>query len=780
MHARIGRVLVAVAVAAMWLATVAVAQETLPKVPPPLTGYNGLSTQDSSPPEFPQPLHAPKGAPNVLLILADDVGFSAASTFGGPIRQETLDALAKNGLRYNVFHTTAVCSATRAALMTGRNHHMVNVSLVVEGATGYDGYTGIVPKSAGTIAQVLKGNGYNTALFGKWHLTPLPERGQNGPFDHWPIGMGFEYFYGYLAGTNQWAPPLYEITTPIEADYHNPGYHLDRDLADHAIKWIKRQKSLAPDQPFFVYYATASGHAPHDSPFDWTAKYKGQFDQGWDKLREETLARQKKLGIIPQNTQLTPRPPEIPAWDSLSADEKAVYAREMEVYAGMMSHSDYNIGRVIDAIRETGQLDNTLIIYIEGDNGASSLGGQNGSLNDQALMQGVTDDIAYLKAHLDEMGGPMTRNEYALGWGHAMDAPFQFWKSIGSHFGGTRNGLVISWPARIKDKGGIRSQFHHVIDIMPTILEAASIQAPASIDGVPQQPIQGTSMVYTFDNANAPSHRTTQYFDLGTNVALYHDGWIACSRRPTPADGGMLANYASSTDADDLEARKWELYHVTDDFSEAVDLAQQEPKKLRQLEDLFFVEAGRNHLLPIHRDDFSVMKNFSTRKNFTYFGRMTRTPEGVAPNFDNKSYDILADVEVPAAGGDGMLVTTGGRFLGFGFYLLDGKLTYTYSWFNKAHYSVVSPDRIAPGHHVLAVAFAYDGGGYGKGGTATLKVDGKAVASGRIEHTSLGLLASQEEDFDVGDDTGTPVSEEYKTPFPFQGTINSVAVTLKQ
>ena len=750
------------------------AQQILPRPEQPLPGFAGRTPQDSSPPQWPARVEAPKGAPNVLLIMTDDVGFSAGSTFGGPIPTPTQDELAKVGLRYTEFHTTAVCSPTRAALLTGRNHHMVNMATVPEGASGYDGYTSVIPKSAGTISQILKESGYNTAAFGKWHLLPSWEKSMAGPYDHWPTGMGFEYYYGFVLGaTNQWAPALFEGSTPIEPPQNDPTYHFDRDMADHAINWIHQQKSVAPDKPFFVYYAPGTSHAPHDSPAEWTAKFKGKFDQGWDKVREETFERQKKLGIIPPNTLLTPRPAAIPAWDTLSADQKLVYAHEMEVYAGALAHCDYQISRVVQAVKDMGQFDNTIVIYIQGDNGASSLGGPNGSLNDEALMNVVPQDIDYLKAHLNEMGGPNARSEYPLGWGHAMDTPFQWHKAIASHFGGTRNGMVISWPQRIKDQGGIRTQFHHVIDVMPTLLDAAGIQPPTTLYGITQQPIEGTSMMYSFGNAAAPTTRVTQYFDIAENVGIYHDGWVAAT---TPLTGqGMIAGSHSS----DLEDRHWELYHITEDYSEAVDLADKEPKKLRELQDLFWVEAARNHVLPIHRETFiNVTNMLAEQKSFTFYPGAVRVPEGATPVFQNHSFEIAAYVDIPQSGADGMLIAQGGRFGGFGLYLLNGKLVYHYNFFNMAQSEVVSRDPIPVGKHVLTVSFKYDGGGMGKGGTATLLNDGKVIAEGRIDKTSIGLVQALDEGLDVGLDTGTPVNEDYKVPFKFTGGLDRVTVTL--
>jgi arylsulfatase len=771
------RLLGALALVLIGLAPAA-AQDALPLPDSRFAGFAGRTPAESDPARLPVPLAAPKGAPNVLVILTDDVGFAAGSTFGGPIPTPTQDALAAAGLRYTVFHTTGVCSPTRAALLTGRNHNRVGMGMVPEGAAGYDGYTSVIPRGAGTLAQLLKANGYNTAGFGKWHLTPTWEQSQAGPFDHWPTGLGFEYFYGFIGGaTNQWAPTLIENTRPVEPPAPaagEPAYIFDRDMADHAIRWIRDQKALAPDRPFFVYYATGTAHAPHQAPPDWIARFKGRFDQGWDKVREETLARQKAAGIVPPDTQLTPRPAVIPAWDSLGPDQKGVYAHLMEVHAAALAHADFQIGRVIDAIRQAGQLDNTLILYIQGDNGASSLGGQNGSLNDNALMNVAPETFEAIKAHIDEAGGPLARSEYPLGWGHAMDAPFQWHKAIASHFGGTRNGLTVTWPARIKDKGGIRTQFHHVIDVLPTVLEAAGVTLPASLDGAPQMPLDGRSMVYSFADKAAPSVRRTQYFLIGDSAGLYHDGWVAAV---TPQQGrGMIADPRQG----DLNSRGWELYHVAEDFSEAVNLAEKEPGKLRQLRDLFWVEAARNSALPIQQPNFLAVTNLNAgQKSFTYPRGLIHVPEGTAPDFKSRSYEIAADLDIPEGGADGMILTQGGRFGGFGLYLLQGRPVFHYNLYNTARYQVAGPDPIPAGRHALLLRFAYDGPGMGKSATASLLVDGRKVAESRFDRTMVGVVQSLDEGLEVGEDHGTPVSEDYRLPFAFTGGFKDVRITLQ-
>ncbi|HUL72820.1 MAG TPA: arylsulfatase [Vicinamibacterales bacterium] len=730
-----------------------------------------------STPDFPAGVQAPKGAPNVLLILTDDVGFGASSTFGGPIPTPTMDRLAKSGLRYTQFHTTALCSPTRAALLSGRNHHSVATGVIMELGTGFPGYNSIMPKSAGTFAEVLKQNGYNTAWYGKNHNVPDWMSSQAGPFDLWPTGLGFEYFYGFIGGdANQWNPALFENTQPIEPPHDQKDYFFDRDMADHAIDRIRLLHSVAPDKPWLQYYATGTAHAPHHAPRDWIAKFKGQFDQGWDKVREETFARQKQLGVIPQDTKLTPRPDGIPSWESQDADHKRVYARMMEVYAGALAHADSQIGRIVDAIDDLGELDNTLVIYIMGDNGASAEGSAQGLLNEMTFFNGIPEDFKEVERRIDELGTDKTYNHYPIGWAHAMDTPFQWTKQVASHFGGTRNGLVISWPARIKDRGGIRTQFHHVIDVAPTILEAAGVQAPSVLNGVPQKPIEGVSMVYTFDSPTAPSAHRTQYFEMAGNRAIYSDGWVAATTPP-------IAPWVSTAEAIDIDAYKWELYHVSEDFSEAVNLADKNPAKLRELQDLFWSEAAKYNVLPIdnsrmERMDVSIRPSLTRgRSVFTFYPGQTRIPEGSAPDMKNKSWKVGADVDIPAGGADGVIATQGGRFAGWGLYLLGGKPVFHYNLAGVQRFTIAARDKIAPGRHTVLVEFKYDGGGIAKGGAVTIRVDDKPVAQGRIERT-LPFRMTVDETLDIGEDTGTPVSEDYKVPFKFTGTLNRVLVRL--
>ncbi|MGE0760445.1 MAG: arylsulfatase, partial [Pirellulaceae bacterium] len=610
------------------------AAQPAPVLPRPEAPFGGRITRKASEstPDFPREVVAPAGgAPNILVILTDDVGFSACSPFGGPIPTQTFDRLAKNGLRYTQFHTTALCSPTRAALLSGRNHHTNASGVIMELGTGFPGYNTIMPKSCGTFAETLKQNGYNTAWYGKNHNVPDWHSSQAGPFDLWPTGLGFEYFYGFIGGdTNQWEPALYENTKPIEPPHDVKDYFFEKDMADQCIARIRMLNSVAPNKPWLQYYAPGTAHAPHHAPKDWIAKFKGKFDQGWDKVREETFARQKKMGIIPANAQLTPRPQEIPAWNSLNADQKRLYARMMEVYAAALAYADHQMGRILDAIDDLGQLDNTLVIYIQGDNGASAEGGFNGLLNEMTFFNGIPEDFNELLKRMDELGSATTFNHYPIGWAHAMNTPFQWTKQVASHFGGTRNGLVISWPARIKDKGGVRTQFHHVIDIAPTILEAVGVESPSVLNGVPQKPIEGVSMAYTFNDAQAPSRHRTQYFEMAANRAIYDDGWVACTTPP-------VAPWVSVWKPIDIDDYQWELYHVAEDFSEAVNLAHKEPAKLRELQDLFWIEAAKYNVLPIdnrrvERLDVSLRPSPTAgRSVFTYYAGQTRIPEGSAP-----------------------------------------------------------------------------------------------------------------------------------------------------
>ena len=759
----------------------------LPAPEPRFGGVIGRKASESRP-DFPKAVAAPKGAPNILLILTDDTGFGASSTFGGPIPTPTLDRVAARGIRYNNFHTTALCSPTRAALLTGRNHHSVGFGNISEFATGYPGYDSILPKSAGTIGNILVNNGYNTSWFGKNHLIPDWLQSPDGPFDQWAGGLGFEYFYGFLGGdTDNWHPALFENTKPVLPPVGDPNYILIHDMGDRAINWIHTQHAIAPDKPFLMYFAPGNGHAPHHASKDWIAKFKGQFDQGWDRQREITLANQKRLGIVPADTVLTLRPKDIPAWDSLNADQKKVYARMMEVYAAAVAQSDYEIGRVIDSLAESGQLDNTLVIYIEGDNGASGEGTLEGTTNELGGNL-EAESLAFKVSMMDALGSDRTYNHYPVGWAHAMDTPFQWTKQVASHFGGTRNGIAISWPKRIAARGEIRSQFHHVIDIVPTILEEVGVQAPLVLNGVTQMPFEGVSMAYTFDDAKAATRHTSQYFEIVGNRGFYDDGWIASTtplRPPWTVTG-------AEPDPDDFP---WELYNVTKDFSQSNDLAKENPKKLSDLQARFLIEAAKHNVLPIDssfadRANPALRPGFNTgRTDFVYYPGMVRIPEANAPDIKNKSFHIAADVEIPQGGADGILVTQGGRFGGWGLLVLDDKPMFAYAFSNqdgdkypnqkKSKTRIVGGEKLTPGKHIISFDFAYDGGGIGKGGRGELRVDDIKVAEGRFEKT-IPFRFSLDESFDVGQDTGSPVIDEYdaKMPFEFSGTLKKVEVKL--
>lgn len=754
----------------------AVTSQVLPAPQTPFKGKIGITYKDSKP-DFPQPITAPANAPNVLLILLDDVGFGQASTFGGPVDTPNLTRLAERGLRYNQFHTTALCSPTRAALLTGRNHHSVSTGVVEELATGYPGYTAILPKSAATVAEVLRQNGYSTAAFGKWHNTPDNETSFVGPFDRWPTNEGFEYFYGFLGGdTNQWNPALVENTKRVDKPTNNSNYHLTPDLVDHAITWIQAQQSVAPDKPFFTYLATGATHAPHHAPKEWIEKYKGKFDQGWDKLRLETFARQKELGVIPASAQLTPRPKELPAWDSIPENEQKLYAHTMEVFAGFLAHTDAQVGRLINAVEQLGELDNTLVIYIVGDNGASAEGGLTGTVSEIKVFNGVPETLEQLFASYDDLGSPKTFNHYPAQWAWAGTTPFQWTKQIASHFGGTRNPLVIAWGDRIKDRGGVRSQFHHVIDIAPTIYRITGITEPTSVNGVEQQPIEGTSLAYTFDNPDAPSRRQTQYFEMLGNRAIYNKGWVAAARHPR-------LPWERSTGSD-FDQDKWELYNIDEDFSEANDLAAKEPDKLKQLQNLFLAQARKYNVLPLDdrlltRFDVGIRPSLSAgRTKFTYYPGTVRVPEGSAPDLKNKSFSITANIEALDDDTEGVLVSQGGRFAGWSFFLDDGKPSYAYNFLGNERTIIQSSEKVPNGKSTLRFDFDFDAGKPGAGGIGKLFINDTEVAHGRIEKT-VAFRWGLDETFDVGRDNGTPVVEDYEAPFAFTGNLQQVTLNLK-
>ena len=757
----------------------------IPRPKQPFGGKIGETIKQSVP-DFPEQLKAPKGAPNVLLILTDDVGFGASGTFGGPIPTPTFDRLAKGGLKYNRFHTTALCSPSRAALITGRNHHSCSSGIITEGASGFPGYDSLMSKSCGTVANVLKGNGYNTAWFGKNHNVPDFQSSQAGPFDLWPTGLGFEKFYGFIgADSFQWAPAAFDGTKPIEPYLGKKGYHFDVDMADQAIDWMRTQNALAPDKPFFMYYAPGTAHAPHHAPKEWIKKFEGKFDQGWEKVREETFARQKRLGIVPADAKLPPFAEAYKKWDDLTPGLKKVCARQMEVYAAALAHCDHQIGRVIDALEATGELDNTLIFYIQGDNGCSAEDPSGHGLTNEVgvLANAVVETEEFLLSVLDDWGSDKTFNHFSHSWAHAMNAPFQWDKKVASHFGGTRNGMVIHYPKAIKDAGGMRSQFHHLIDVAPTIYEACGITPPTHIDGIPQKPIEGVSMASTFDKANekARSKHTTQYFEIVANRAIYHDGWMA-STTPKRLPWVTIGNTVGNTITD----YAWELYHVDEDFTQFKDVAKENPDKLKELQELFMAEARKYQVLPIddrygERGDVSTRPSLTRGRNtFTYFAGMTRIPEGSAPDLKNKSYRISATVEVPEGGASGVIMTQGGRFGGYGLLLIDGKPVLVHAFSNQPRhkFKVSAPDELAPGKHTVTIDFAYDGGGVGKGGTATITVDGKKAAEGKIPRT-IPTRVSLDETLDIGEDCGTPVVDDYQVPFRFTGQIGVVTIELK-
>ncbi|MBP1684248.1 MAG: arylsulfatase [Deltaproteobacteria bacterium] len=766
---------------ALTLASAAWAQSApkrtvLPPPEPPFRGKLATLSTDSKP-DYPQWVKAPAGAPNILLVLLDDTGFGQPSTFGGPIATPNFSRIAQTGLRYNQFHTAGVCSPTRAALLTGRNAHSAGTGTITELGEGYPGYTTILPRSTATIAEILRQNGYNTAMFGKWHNTPDHETSPAGPFDHWPTGVGFEYFYGFLGGdTNQWNPALYENTLPVQKPAGKSDYHFTTDIADRAISWMRTQKSVAGDKPFFVYWAPGATHAPHHAPREWIDKFKGQFDQGWDKVREETLARQIQMGVVPPGTKLTPRPQNIKAWDSLSADEKRLFAHMQEVFAGFLAHTDHEFGRLLDAIEQIGVADNTLVIVSIGDNGPSSEGRFQGSLNETAILNHLPegDEFQRALARIDQLGGPYTNNHYPVGWAVAGATPFKWVKAVASHFGGTRNPLIVSWPRRIRDKGGLRSQFHHCADIAPTILEVTSIAEPTEVNGTKQKPMEGVSMAYTFDNAQAPTRKETQYFETFGNRGVYHKGWMASAFRIAGYDPTF--GFLNPLDA------KWELYKLDEDFSQANDLASQYPQKAKELADLWMREAKKYNVLPL-----TVVNSFATsnrpsytrgRTSFTYYPGTVRITEGSAPTIVNRSHTITADVVIPESGAEGILVTEGGRFGGYAFYVRQGKLHYAYNFIDRERYVVASSQPVPSGKVSLTMHYACDGGQPGGGGTVTLLANGNEIGHGRLEKT-IPFRLSLDETFDVGEDTGTPVVEDYQVPFRFNGQLDKVTIVLE-
>ena len=735
----------------------------------------GTAAAGEAPAPPPALTRAPEGAPNIVVVLLDDVGFAAPGTFGGPVPTPALDRLAQQGLRYNRFHTTAICSPTRAALLTGRNPHAVGVGSVMNSASNHPGQRGVLRASAATVAEVLRQNGYATASFGKWHLTPDWEASPAGPFDRWPTGQGFDHFYGFLGGeTDQYEPTLYQGTTPVRRPAREP-YHLTEDLAEQAIAWMRLQRSLRPERPFFVYFAPGGTHAPIQVPHEWSERFRGRFDPGWDALREESFARQKQLGVIPPDALLTPRPPQLPAWDALTPDQQRLAVRLTEAYAGFLAHTDAQVGRLVDALAEQGVLEDTLFVYIAGDNGASAEGGLFGSWSYMGRIQGLEPDPAWVMQRIDAIGGPESYPHYPAGFAWALDAPFAWAKQVASHLGGTRNGMVVSWPRRIRDRGGLRSQFSHVNDIAPTLLEAAGIEPPVVVHGVSQQPIDGTSLVYSFVDAKAPSRHRTQYFEIYGNRALYHDGWMASAFRGRPP----WEIFARMND--DFSADRWELYDLDADFSQARDLAAQQPARLRELQLRFEAEAARNHVLPLTASNSlgSGLPNLAAgRSRFTYRAGAIAIPEKEAPALVNRSFAITAEVQIPASGARGVLACAGGRAAGWSLFVdAQGRPAYAYDAFDAARMAIVAPRPLGPGPAKIRFEFAYDGGGVGKGGTGTLLVDGKRVGQARVER-SVPVFFSIDETFDVGTDTGSPAGD-YPPHNAFTGVLREVTVELE-
>jgi arylsulfatase len=769
-------------------ATTTIDGNYLPSPPPRFGGEIGLDAKDSKP-YWPPQIVPPKGAPNILLIMTDDAGYGVSGTFGGVIPTPTMDRIAQMGLRYTQFHSTALCSPTRAAIITGRNHHSVGFGVISEQATGYPGYDSIIGIENATIGEILKENGFATSWFGKNHNTPDYQYSAAGPFNQWPTGMGFDYFYGFMGGeTDQWTPFLYRNTTQIFPWRDQPSYNMITGMADDAIDYLKQLNAAAPDKPFLLYYVPGATHAPHQPTPEWIEKFKGKFDMGWNAMREQIFANQKRLGVIPASTTLTPWPdgqPEyggakLPKWDTLSADEKKLFSRQAEVFAAYVAYTDHEIGRVIQAVDDMGKLDNTLVIYIEGDNGTSAEGSTIGTPFDMAAIQGIDVPVAEQLKYYDAWGSPATTPHMSVAWSWAFDTPFKWTKQIASHFGGTRQGMVMAWPNRIKDAGAIRHQFHHMIDIVPTLLEATGIPAPVMVNGIAQKPIEGVSMAYTFDkeNADAPSKRDTQYFEMFGNRAIYHKGWYACT---TPPAGPWLMGLTKMPDV--VSGYKWELYNIAEDYSQANDVAATQPDKLRELQELFVVEAAKYEVFPLDNDILQRIlapkpSYVAGRTEFTYAGELTGTPNSNAPNILARSYTITADIEVPEGGGDGMIVTDGGRFGGYGLYVLKGKPVFTYNLLALEKIRWEGQEQLAPGKHTLEFDFKYDGPGMAKGGSGVLKVDGKEVATKSLSN-SIPAILTIDETLDIGSDTRTPVDDaDYQVPFRFAGTINRVSFKL--
>lgn len=731
-----------------------------------------------------RPIRPPQDAPNVLVILLDDVGFGAASVFGGPCRTPTAERLAGNGLSYSRFHTAALCAPTRQALLTGRNHHAVGMGAITEIATSIPGYTSVRPQSAAPLAEVLRLNGYATAQFGKCHEVPMWQTSPVGPFDAWPTGGGgFEHFFGFLGGeTNQYAPALYSGTTPIEPERSTEeGYHFTEDMTDRAIAWVRQQSALAPDRPFFMYFAPGATHAPHHVPLEWADRYHGQFDDGWDALRERTFAAQQRRGIVPEDAKLTARHDEIPSWEDMPDALKPVLARQMEVYAGFLEHTDHHIGRLVDVLEAIHRLDNTLVFYILGDNGASAEGHINGSFNEYLFFNGAAalETPEFLAARIDHLGTPEAYNHFSVGWAHAMDTPYQWTKQVASHWGGTRNATVVHWPAGISESGQVRHQFHHVIDIAPTVLDVAGLPHPARVHGVGQDPLHGVSMRYSFGEQDADDRHTTQYFEIGGNRGIYHDGWTAVTKHATP----WVAIAELPAFVDDV----WELY-APGDWTQANDLSLTMPDRLHELQELFLSEARKYNVLPL--DDRRVERldarisgrpELISGRSQILYGGMSRLTESSVINLKNVSHAVAADIEIPDGGASGVIVSQGGAFGGWSLYLRnDGTPAYCYNLMGMRSTTVAGGQPLEPGRRRVAMVFDYDGGGPGRGGGVTLTVDGQTVAEGRLEAT-VPLVFSLDETTDVGHDTGSPVSKDYGAEDnAFTGTVESVLLQVAE
>jgi arylsulfatase len=750
-------------------------RSSLPIREPKRPAYTELDVRNTTRPgRF--DIAAPKGAPNVVVILIDDMGFGVADCFGGPIPMPTFSKLANSGLRYNRFHTTALCAPTRTALLTGYNHHSNNMGVITELATTYPGYTAVRPQTITPMAEVLRQNGFNTAQFGKCHETPPWEISNNGPQDRWPTHSGFEKFYGFMGGeTNQWAPLIYDGVTQVETPA-DPNYHFTTDMTNQAISWVRQQQSLQPDKPFFIYYAPGATHAPHHAPKEYIDKYKGKFDQGWDKIREETFERQKKMGVVPANTKLAPKPKEIKDWDALTADEKKLFTRQMEVYAGFADHTDYEIGRLVKAIEDIGEIDNTVIIFIAGDNGASAEGQMNGMFSEMSYFNAIPETVPDMLKHYDEWGSDRTYPHFSAGWAVAMDAPFTWTKQMASDFGGTRNGMVISWPAGIKDKGAVRQQFGHVIDIAPTVYEITHIPAPKTVNGIPQDPIEGTSLAYTFKESSAAEKHKVQYFEMFGNRGIYQDGWFARAVHKAP----YLTNPYTS-----LQEDKWELYNTKEDFSLASDLSSKNAEKLKAMQALFMKEAEKYHVLPLDdrvlermiAKDMGRPSIMEGRNSMTLSEGMRGMGVDIFIDLRNVSYTITAEVEV-GDNGNGVIVCQGGRFGGLSLYLKNGKPAFTYNFLGMGSTDIISPEGLKAGKYKIIYDFKYDGPGLGKGGTGTISVNGKKVAESRLERTQGGIF-SVDDLADVGIDEGTHVAD-YGTSSKFNGKIGDLKIETRK